>query len=45
MFKVERNLPTTSFIVPLFAILYNAIALLLILVWLCRKHQSNDKIG
>src|SRR5829696_9122441 len=32
MFKVERNLPTTSFIVPLFAILCNAIALLLILV-------------
>ncbi|HKG72568.1 MAG TPA: hypothetical protein VKA87_11740 [Nitrososphaeraceae archaeon] len=33
MFKVERNLPTTSFIVPLFAILCNAIALLLILVY------------
>src|SRR5215216_1432343 len=32
MFKVERNLPTTSFIVPSFAILCNAIALLLILV-------------
>ena len=32
MFKVERNLPTTSLIVPLFAILCNAIALLLILV-------------
>src|SRR5829696_3150833 len=28
MFKVERNLPTTSFIVPLFAILCNAIAIL-----------------
>lgn len=32
MFKVKRFLPTTSFIVPLFAILCNAIALLLILV-------------
>src|SRR5215217_7766693 len=32
MFKVERNLPTTSLIVPLFAILCNAIALLLMLV-------------
>ena len=32
MFKVERNLPTTSFIVPPFAILCNTIALLLILV-------------
>jgi len=32
MFKVKRFLPTTSFIVPLFAIVCNAIALLLILV-------------
>jgi plastocyanin len=32
MFKVKRFLPTTSFIVPIFAILCNAIALLLILV-------------
>jgi hypothetical protein len=32
MFKVKRNLPTTSFIVPLFAILCGAIALVLILV-------------
>src|SRR5215208_2504414 len=32
MFKVERNLPTTSFIVPSFAILCNAIALLLLLI-------------
>lgn len=33
MFKVERNLLTSSFIVPLFAILCNVIALLLILVY------------
>ncbi len=32
MFKVKRFLPTTIFIVPLFAILCNAIALLLLLV-------------
>ena len=33
MFKVERNLPTSSFIVPLFVILCSAIALVLILVY------------
>ncbi len=32
MFKVERNLPTSGFIVPLFAVSCSAIALLLILV-------------
>ena len=33
MFKVERNLPTSSFIITLFAILCSAIALVLILVY------------
>ncbi len=33
MFKVKRNLPTSSFIVPLFVILCSAIALVLILVY------------